>query len=129
MEIMISLTIITILMASSAPSVIRIIEQAHCDMAAANLRSIKNAQRLYWLQNRQYAGDTATLQTAKLLDLSMLSSNRYDYEITSASSDTFTATAERKGSSVWSGTLTITEISDQVTGTVVGSGHTLVPAD
>ena len=128
-EALTALTVISVLLAMSVPSVIRTMEQAHADAAGANLTAIWNAQRLYWLDNRVYASNLGALQSARLLDASVVSgSSRYSFAISSADSSTFQATATRIGSSVWSGQFTIDE-TGATSGTVQkpGAGYVITP--
>jgi Tfp pilus assembly protein PilE len=114
---MVVLTMMGVLLSIAAPSFHQALEQSRFDLAAANLRSIWSAERLYWLENRSYAGDLNTLMTAGLIDPSMLSDTRfYSYAISSPDGTTFSASATRINSTTWTGTLTI----DQ-TGTLSGA--------
>ena len=62
----------------SVPTVARTMEQAHADLAGANLKAVWNAQRFYWLEHRTYAADWAALEAAGLLDTAMYAgSGRY----------------------------------------------------
>ena len=108
-EVLITLTVISVVLAMSAPSVVRTMEQAHADMVGANLRAIWIAERAYWLDHRVYATDLATLQTAGLLDPSIVAGSRYTYAISNADGSHFRAVATRVGSGVWSGQLAIDE--------------------
>ena len=67
-EVMVVLTILGILIAMAVPRYTRAIEQSRADIAAANLRAIWSAERLYWLENRVYTADLNRLQTLGLLD-------------------------------------------------------------
>lgn len=121
-EALTALTVISILLATSVPSVVRTMEQAHADMAGANLRAVWCAQRSYWLDNRLYAPDLATLDAAGLLDAVIVGgTGRYTYSVVSADGAEFVATASRTGSSVWSGQFDIDE-TGTITGTVAKSG-------
>jgi Tfp pilus assembly protein PilE len=114
---MVVLTMMGVLLSIAAPSFHQALEQSRFDFAAANLRSSWSAERLYWLENRTYAGDLNTLLTADLIDPSMLSDTRfYSYAISSPDGTTFSASAMRINSTTWTGTLTI----DQ-TGTLSGA--------
>jgi prepilin-type N-terminal cleavage/methylation domain-containing protein len=126
LEIMMVLTMIGVLLAMSAPSFQRATEQAQADIAAANLRAIWAAQRFYWLENRRYTLDLAQLQD--LLDPSIPgASTPYAYSIKLADSTTFTATATRTGSSMWTGQLTIDQ-TGMVSGFIQASGeNNIVP--
>jgi competence protein ComGC len=123
------LTVISVILAMSVPSAIRTMEQTHADVAGANLQVIASAQRYYWLDHRSYAADLATLETAGLLDPSILSGRgRYAYSIDEADAARFRAVAVRTGSEVWSGEFSIDETGD-LTGWVqaVGSQHHITP--
>lgn len=121
-EALTALTVISVLLAMSVPSVIRTMEQAHADTAGANLNAIWNAQRFYWLDNRTFAPDLATLEAANLLDVIIVTGNsRYTYAIDTSTASTFRATASRTGSTVWTGQFTIDEAGD-ITGTVENPG-------
>ncbi len=116
------LTVIGILIAMSAPSFTRSVEQSHADIAGANLRAIWSAQRLYWLENRFYAADLAALQADNLIDSSIVNgSDRYSYQIAYADSTSFDAAASRTGSARWTGQFTIDE-AGVVTGTITATG-------
>ena len=109
-EIMVVLTMMGILMSVAATSFRRALEQSRFDLAAANLRSIWTAERLYWLEHHTYAGGAGGLNFLVgegLIDPSMVADARfYSYAIPSADSTTFTATATRINSP-WIGTITI----------------------
>jgi Tfp pilus assembly protein PilE len=123
MEVITVLTIIGVLLSMSAPSFSRTVEQAHADIAGANLRAIWSAQRYYWLENRTYADDLEELETLDLLDGSVVTgTSRYSFSITSADDDAFTAAAIRTGSERWNGTLTVDE-SGSLTGTIQADGQ------
>lgn len=110
MEVITVLTIIGVLLSMAAPSFTRTMEQAHADIAGANLRAIWSAQRYYWLENRTYATNLADLESLDLLDASVVTgTSRYSYSMTAADDDTFTAAATRTGSERWSGSLTVDE--------------------
>ncbi len=116
-EVMVVLTVIGVLIAMSVPSYQRAVEQARADVAAANLRAIWTAQRLYWIENRAYTADLSALRAAGLLDAeTVLATTGYVYAASAPGDGTFTATATRTGSSQWAGQLTI----DQ-TGTLSGA--------
>ncbi len=122
-EVMVVMVVIVVLISMAAPSFHRSIEQSHADIAGANLRAIWTAQRLYWLDYRTYAGNLYLLagkdpnpphddleDLRELLDPAIVSDNDpYDYGIGSASTSSFTATATRSGSTIWSGVLSIDE--------------------
>jgi len=107
LELAIVTVIIGILASISLPSFQRGLEQSRADLAAVNLRSVWSAQRLYWLDNRTYAADLATLESLGLLDHSVSAQTFYSFEITGADDATFTATAARVSNARWNGTLSI----------------------
>jgi Tfp pilus assembly protein PilE len=128
LELTIVTVIIGVLMTMSIPSFQRGLEQSRADLAAANLRSIWLAQRLYWIDNRTYAVDLETLASAGLLDSAVSAQSNYEMEITSADATTFTATATRSSNAQWNGTFTIDQ-SGVVSGSLVADGMTsIVPA-
>lgn len=115
-EVIVVLTVLSILVSMAAPSFRRSVEQARADVAGANLRAVWSAQRLYWLENRTYTANFSELESLGLIDPTIASATTiYVYAIASADSDSFSATATRTGSTLWSGQLSI----DQ---TGVGSG-------
>lgn len=110
LEVMVVLTVIGVLISASAPSFQRSIQQSRADIVGANLRAIWTAQRLYWLDNRNYTADLSELESLGILDPTIVSgSAMYTYAIASADAASFTATATRIGSLRWSGQLSITE--------------------
>jgi prepilin-type N-terminal cleavage/methylation domain-containing protein len=119
-ELFIVVVIIGIMAAMSVPSFQRAIEQSKLDIAAANLRTIWTAERLYWLENQSYTTDLTALQSLKLIDPTIsggTASGGYTYGATVASGS-LTATATRTGGVSWTGSLTISgegEISGGLT--------------
>ncbi len=110
MELMIVLTVISILISFSASGFRRSIEQSHADIAGANLRAIWSAERLYWLEYRTYTSDLSELQSLGLIDPTVVAGTaRYVYTIPAADGTTFTAAATRAGSTRWSGQFTVGE--------------------
>jgi prepilin-type N-terminal cleavage/methylation domain-containing protein len=104
-EAMVVLVIMAIVMSLGVPRFSRSLEQTRADVAAANLRAIWTAERLYWLENRQYA-DMATLLSRNLVDASACTSTFYAYSATPGG-DGFVAVAERSNSAAWGGRLQI----------------------
>lgn len=116
-EVVVVVTVISVLIAIAVPTYSVAVEQAQADIAAANLRAVWTAQRLYWLENRTYTTDLSALESAGLLDQAVVSGGVfYRYQVSAADSGTFAASATRINSQRWSGAFTI----DQ-TGTVSGS--------
>jgi len=121
-ELMVVLTIVAAMTAMSVPSFQRAIEQSRADIAAANLRAIWAAERLYWLENQTYTTNLTTLRDSGVLDKEIVDgAGGYTYEVTAATATAFTATAARAGESQWSGTLTISA-DGAVTGALTTSG-------
>jgi prepilin-type N-terminal cleavage/methylation domain-containing protein len=114
-EVVMVTVIIGILVSLAVPTFHRAIEQSRADVAAANLRAIWSAQRLYWLANRSYAADLQTLYSQDLLDSNIANQDFYNYEISYGNGTNFTALAVRVTNGSWNGTLAI----DQ-SGTVSG---------
>ena len=126
LELLVVLVVVGVMLTISAPSFRRAVEQSRADIAAANLRAIWAAQRLYWLDQHTYTSNFADLQP--LLDPSIPSSSSvYVYSIGSADGSTFTATATRTGSGTWSGQFTIDQ-TGAVSGSLQGTdGTSIVP--
>ena len=102
--------VVGILVAISAPSYQKAVDQSRTDIAAANLRAIWAAQRLYWLENHSYTPAITSsspsppgLVAMGLVDPSLpttigaatYQNGGYYYVITACSDLTFTATATR----------------------------------
>lgn len=127
-ELMVVVTTIGILIAMAAPSFRRSVEQSHADIAVANLRAIWTAERLYWLENREFTSTLDDLEDDDLIDTAIdAATSPYTYQITAADDDTFTATAARAGSTVWSGTFTIDQ-EGYVEGDISASGERSIGA-
>jgi prepilin-type N-terminal cleavage/methylation domain-containing protein len=118
-EVMVVLVVIGVLVSIAVPRYDRAVEQSRADIAAANLRAIWSAERMYWLQNHTYIGDLSALCTLGLLDPSIVVvTNGFAYAVPAADGDSFTATAARSGPTQWTGTLTIDD-----TGAISGVIH------
>lgn len=105
-ELMIVLTIVAVLAAMSIPTFSRAIEQSRADIAAANLRAIWSAERLYWLEYHDYttASHLPTLRDLGLLDAAVASSSGcagYTYSVSDSLPFEATATSQQ-------GSITIT---------------------
>jgi len=107
MELVIVMTILGILLTAGMPSFQLALEQSRAQVASANLETIWSAQRLYWLENRTYAPDLTTLQSAGMLDASLAHQTFFIYEIVSADASSFVASATRVSNAKWNGTFTI----------------------
>lgn len=129
-ETLVTLVIMSVLAAMGVPRFQQSIEQAKANVAAGNLRSVWAAERLYWLENRSYAPDLATLEAAHLIDSTLATATApYSYQVSvSPDGTSFTATATRSGTSYWSGSFTIA-IDGSFSGSVQSSGGatTIVP--
>jgi len=124
-EIVVVMTVMGVLFAMAAPSFVRTMEQAHADIAGANLHAIWNAERFFWLENRTYTTNLATLEALGLLDPSIVQgTDRYTYSISAADSSSFTAVATRS-SNRWNGTFTIDQ-AGTMGGGVTSPGHPTV---
>ena len=105
LELVIVMTILGVLLSFGIPSFQLALEQSRAQVASANLESIWSAQRLYWLDNRTYASDVATLQSLGMLDHSLSSQTFFAYEITSADASSFVAIATCTTNQKWNGTV------------------------
>ncbi|MGB7344012.1 MAG: type II secretion system protein [Pirellulaceae bacterium] len=133
-EVVVTMTIMAILVAMTAPSVVQTMEQSHADMAGAGLRMVNTAQRFYWLENRTYAPDMQTLIDAGLVDNDLnLTAPRYEFVITAADAGGFQAQARRRQfddlgqpvyNGAWQGNFTIDE-TGTLAGTVQGNPSTI----
>jgi type II secretory pathway pseudopilin PulG len=123
-EAFVVLVVMCVLISMGLPQFQLSLEKARADVAGANLRSIWSAQRLYWLENRIYAPDLPTLQSANLIDPSLPTTTApYAYSMTVApDGSTFTATATRSGPTSWSGSFSIAA-DGTFTGSIQQSGH------
>jgi type IV pilus assembly protein PilE len=122
-EVMVVVSVMSVLIAMTIPSFHRSLEQSRADIAGANLRAIWSAERLYWLENRTYTSDLTELQTLGVLDPSIvLAANWYVFGISAADATSFTATATRTGSSMWTGQFSINE-TGVLSGVVQASGE------
>jgi prepilin-type N-terminal cleavage/methylation domain-containing protein len=120
LELAIVTVIIGVLASMSVPSFQRGLEQSRVDLAAANLRSIWSAQRLYWLDYREYAPNLATLESLGLLDSAVAAEAHFDIEIAYSDSSAFSATATRESNARWNGSLSIDQ-TGLVSGILVGA--------
>ena len=107
LELVIVMAVLGVLLSVGIPSFQFALEQSRAQVASANLEAIWSAQRLYWLENRTYASDVATLQSAGMLDHSLSSQTYFSYEITSADASSFVAIATRTMNQKWNGAFTI----------------------
>lgn len=125
-EVVVVITVIAVLIAFAAPTFGVAIEQSQADIAAANLRSIWTAERLYWLENRTYTTDLSALESAGLLDSAIVTgSSQYSYAVSAADASTFSATATRIASQRWSGSFTIDQ-TGSMTGSIQAAGQSAI---
>jgi type II secretion system protein G len=130
-ELMVVMAIVGVMVAMSAPSFQRAIEQSRADIAMANLRTIWAAERLYWLENHKYTSDIQKLQAMGVLDSSIPTTpadtvGSYSYSVTvdAATEETsMTATATRAGTGTG---FTISDTGES-SGTVTISGFSITP--
>jgi type IV pilus assembly protein PilE len=125
-EAIVTLAIMGVLATLGIPRFHVSLEQSRANVAGASLRSIWSAQRLYWLDNRTYAPDLSTLQSANLIDPSLATTTApYTYQMTTASDgSSFTATATRSGTTSWTGSFSI-DSSGNLTGQVQSGEGTI----
>jgi Tfp pilus assembly protein PilE len=128
MEVILAMTIISILISMSVPSFHRLLEQSRADMAGANLRALWAAERVYWLEYRTYTADLTALQALGLIDPALVSSHvTYAYQVTSADDHSFVATATRAASDRWNGSFSIDD-TGTISGGLTAAGQlTIVP--
>jgi prepilin-type N-terminal cleavage/methylation domain-containing protein len=125
-EVMVAVAVVGVLTSFGVPRFTRSLEQSKLDVAAANLRAIWTAQRLYWLKHQTYCESVAALVSdpadgENFLDPSLAAPSGsavpdYPCQVSVAGATDFNATASRGGSAGWSGTLSIDS-----GGTVAGS--------
>jgi prepilin-type N-terminal cleavage/methylation domain-containing protein len=132
-ELMVAVVVVGVLSTLGIPRFSRSLEQSRADVAAANLRAIWTAQRMYWLNdpNRQYATTLQALYDQNLLDRSLTSSNaNYSYKDPEPDPDDssgFVIKAERAAGSSWSGFLQI-NTKGEISSTLTGQGGPIIPA-
>jgi Tfp pilus assembly protein PilE len=128
---MVTVAIMGVLVAISAPHLGRSLEQSRADFAVANLRAIWAAQRLYWLENHTYADQLTqatppALYELGLLDPSIVAAGDYSYSIVSWNANTFSAQAVRAPSAGWTGAFTINQ-DGTIGGSISAGGTTITP--
>jgi type IV pilus assembly protein PilE len=122
-EVITVLTVISVLIVVATPSFTRTIEQAHADIAGANLHAVWSAQRCYWLEHREYAHKLDDLAEMDLLDRSIMDgTSRYTFRMKKADKDSFEAEAKRWNSNRWRGTFVIDE-TGEISGVVRADGE------
>ena len=122
-EVLMVAILMGILFAMAAPTFVDTVEQAHADIAGADLQAIWGAERFYWLENRTYTTNLAALEAQGLLDPAIVAgSSRYSLSIAFADDVSFRAEATRINSGLWSGIFSIDE-TGAVGGVVQAVGH------
>ena len=100
-EVLIVAVLMGILFAMAAPTFVDTVEQAHADIAGADLQMIWSAERYYWLENRTYTTNLSALEALGLLDPTKMSGHFKDL-LTSAKNQTnnskFTVTSTGESS-------------------------------
>ena len=132
LELSIVCVIVGILAVMAVPLYQQAIEQARVDDAGAKLQGIWSAQRIYWLDRKEFAEALTDLEALDLLDASYAATQanpdaNFVLEMRHADDATFAARARRADSSVWSGELEIDQ-TGEITGQIQNSsGDVLVP--
>ena len=126
MESAIVVVIVVILATLGMPMYRQATEQARVDVAGANLRVIWSAQRLYWLEYRTYATSLNDLLAMDLVNTTLARSASdprapFVYQVGACSTDGFSVSALRNGSTQWIGQLQINE-QGELTGGIRGAG-------
>jgi Tfp pilus assembly protein PilE len=121
-ELLIVLVVVGVMISFGIPHFSRAMEQSRADVAGANLRAIWTAERIYWLDNRNYTSSLSVLVNLNLLDPSIPTDTSYTYLVAEADAVTFTATAQRAANVSWQGTLSITQ-DGGLTGTLTSPGQ------
>jgi prepilin-type N-terminal cleavage/methylation domain-containing protein len=136
-EVMVVVTLMSVILSIVAPSFNKAVEQSKVDIAVANLRSIWAAERFYLVVNPQQADPPAfSLDLQQLLSLGVVdaalttATSPYSYSVSSNSAVNpgFIATATRTGVGQWQGSFSIDQ-SGNISGSLSdGSGGLIVPA-
>ena len=130
-EMMMVCLLIAILVSFSMPVIRRSIEQALVDNAAADLKGLWTAERLYWLKYGMYVESLDVLRQEHFFTQQpMYNSNfiGFTYVIGSVTSNAFVAQATPLDPIRWSGGLSIAQ-DGLVTGSIQSSdGHSILPS-
>lgn len=133
-ELSIAMVIICLMMTLAAPIFTRAVEHSRLDTAAANLKALWAAQRVYWLEERYFAPQLSYLLSMDLVDTAVAESASdpnavYVYDVLGASDSQFVCRAIRSGSAVWTGQISIDQ-TGVFSGTVSSTdGTVLAPID
>lgn len=136
-EVMIVALLIGVFAAMAIPSYRASVEQARADLAAANLRTLWAAERLYYLENRATTSDPNNLVALGVLqagEIQMLGMGKtftmyndpsYVYEIDLNNDGAFDASAVRSAGTSFGGTLAI-DAAGVVSGEIVDTSGRVV---
>ena len=129
-EVMIVTLLVGVFAAMAIPSYRTSVEQARTDLAAANLRTLWAAERLYYLEQRTATADPAdlialgVLQSGEIQSLgvsgtfTMYNDPTFIYQLDSNNDGYFDAIAVRSSGSAFSGTLGI-DATGSISGEVI----------
>ncbi|GJM22069.1 MAG: hypothetical protein DHS20C15_19840 [Planctomycetota bacterium] len=128
LEVMLVVIVLGIVIGAGAPRASLAAEEARVDGAAATLRSLWHAQRLFRLEAGVYSRETSELEEQRLIDTAVFAAQQpFVYRLVDPDDDSFEFEAERVGSSVWSGVLSI-DSDGVISGRVLrGGGDEITP--
>ena len=130
-EMMMVCLLIAILVCFSMPVIRHSIEQALVDNAAADLKGLWTAERLYWLKYGMYAESLDVLRQEHFFTQQLMHNSNFigfTYVIGSVTSNAFVAQATPLDQIRWSGGLSIAQ-DGLVTGSIQSSdGHSIIPS-
>lgn len=136
-EVMVVTVILGVLAAMAVPSYRRAVEQGRADQAAANLRTLWAAERLYYLDQQTYTADPSELVSLEVLDareIQILSSSltfimhgdsSYIYMIDHDRNGVFDIIADRAADAAFTGRLMIDD-SGTVNGELTDGRGTVI---
>ena len=129
MELMLVVAVLGILVGFGAPRYDVAVEQTRVDQAASALHSLWVAERLNWLEHRTFSDDLGARAGQRFVDAAVASQAQpFVFVVEAADAQAFSISAERTGSSSWSGTLGLDETGDITGSTQDGNGHVVSPA-
>jgi Tfp pilus assembly protein PilE len=118
-EVMLVVAVIGVIAARAEPHFRIALEQMRVDAAAAGLRSLWVAERMWWLEAREFSDSAAELAERRLLDAAATGqATPFAFALLDADAEGFTARMQRTGSLDWTGALFIDE-----SGEITGSSH------
>jgi len=128
-ELMLVMIVLGVLLVGGVPRAAKAAEEARVDAAAATLRSLWHAQRLYRFETGVYARDESALVAMRLVEPNVFTvTTPFVYRLEAADDVSFVWEAERSDTRVWTGTLSVDEdalLSGQITD---GDGDAIAPA-